>query len=106
MWVDEKAFNVARLQAYFVGDMKLAGRLLANVQKGTNLVLEQAFVNNEVWLPTYDEAHVGVRVLLLKGIKLAHVTRYSDYKKFNVQTQASIGKPKDAAEKGSPPPQP
>jgi len=96
VWIDEKAHDVARLEAYFVGDFKFAGGLLANVQKGTSFVFEQAFVNNEVWLPTYLEAHVGVRVLLVKGIKVNVVTRYSDYKRFNVETLATIGKPKDA----------
>ena len=103
LWIDEKTLTVARLQAYFVGDMKLAGGLLANVQKGTSLVLEQSFINNEVWLPTYDEAHVGVRLLMLKGFKIAVVTRYSDYKRFNVETLATTGKPKEAADKGTRP---
>src|SRR6266850_3109789 len=58
VWVDEKAHDVARLEAYFTGDMKIAGGLLANLQKGTSFVYEQAYVNNEVWLPTYMEAHV------------------------------------------------
>jgi hypothetical protein len=98
VWIDEKVHDVARLEAYFVGDMKFAGGLLANLQKGTSFVFEQAFINNEVWLPTYEEAHVGVRVLLVKGIKVNEVTRYSDYKKFNVETLATIGKPKGAAE--------
>jgi hypothetical protein len=74
--------------------MKIAGGMLANLQKGTSFVLEQEFVNNEVWLPTYAEAHVGVRVLMLKGFKISAVTRYSDYKKFNVQTLSTIGKQK------------
>jgi hypothetical protein len=99
VWVDEKALNVARLEAYFVGDMKIAGGLLANLQKGTSFVMEQAFVNNEVWLPTYEEAHVGVRLLMLKGFKVSEVTRYSDYQRFNVQSLATIGKPKEAVEK-------
>jgi hypothetical protein len=94
VWIDEKALTVARLQAYFVGDMKVAGGLLANLQKGTSLIFEQGFINNEVWLPTYAEAHVGVRVLLLKGFKVNEVTRYSDYKKFNVDSLVTIGKPK------------
>lgn len=107
VWIDEKALDVARLEAYFVGDMKMAGGLLANVQKGTSLVLEQGFINNEVWLPTYEEAQVGARVLLVKGFKISHVTRYSDYKKFDVQTLAITGKPKEASEKaGSVPPRP
>jgi hypothetical protein len=104
VWVDEKAHDVARLEAYFTGDMKIAGGLLANLQKGTSFVFEQAFVNNEVWLPTYMEAHVGVRVLLVKGIKANIVTRYWDYKKFNVETLSTIGKPKGAAEAPADPP--
>src|SRR6267378_3780090 len=98
VWIDEKAHDVARLEAYFTGDMKIAGGLLANLQKGTSFVFEQAFVNNEVWLPTYMEAHVGVRFLLVKGIKASVVTRYWDYKKFNVETLSTIAKPKGAAE--------
>src|SRR6202040_656725 len=98
VWIDEKAHDVARLEAYFTGDMKFAGGLLANLQKGTSFVYEQAYVNNEVWLPTYMEAHLGVRFLLVKGIKIGIVTRYWDYKKFNVETLSTIAKPKGAAD--------
>ena len=98
MWIDEKAHDVARLEAYFVGDFKFAGGLLANLQKGTSFVFEQAFINNEVWLPTYEEAHVGVRLLLVKGIKVNAVTRYSDYKKFNVESVGTVGRPKGATD--------
>ena len=94
VWIDEKARDVARLEAYFIGDMKIGGGLLATLQKGASFVFEQAFVNNEVWLPTYEEAHLGARVLLVKGIKINEVTRYSDYKKFNVETLSTIAKPK------------
>jgi hypothetical protein len=104
VWVDEKAHDVARLEAYFTGDMKFAGGLLANLQKGTSFVYEQAYVNNEVWLPTYLEAHVGVRFLLVKGFKVGIVTRYSDYKKFNVETLSTIAKPKGATEAPADPP--
>ncbi len=96
VWIDEKAHDVARLEAYFVSDARIAGGLLANVQKGTSFVFEQAFINNEVWLPTYMEGHLGARVLLVKGFKISFVTRYSDYKKFNVQTLSTIAKPKAA----------
>jgi len=78
--------------------------LLANLQKGTSVVYEQAFVNSEVWLPTYMEAHIGVRFLLVKGIKASVVTRYWDYRKFNVETLSTIGKPKGAAEAPPDPP--
>jgi len=94
IWVDEQAHEVARLEAYFVGDFRIAGGLLANLQKGTSFVFEQSYFNNEVWLPTYMEAHVGVRVLLMKGFNVNATTRYSDYKRFNVETLSTINKPK------------
>ena len=106
VWIDEKAHDVARLEAYFTGDMKIAGGLLANLQKGTSFVFEQAFVNNEVWLPTYMEAHVGVRFLLVKGIKASVVTRYWDYKKFNVETLSTIATPKGTDAPAEPPAKP
>lgn len=96
IWIDEKALDVVRLEAYFVGDVRLAGGVLANVQKGTSFVFEQAFINNEVWLPTYVEAHLGVRLLMVKGFKVNLTTRYSDYKRFNVETLNTIARPKDA----------
>jgi len=102
VWIDEKALDVVRLEAYFVGDFRLAGGVVANLQKGTSFVFEQAFINNEVWLPTYIEAHVGVRFLLVKGMKVNVTTRYSDYKRFNVETLNTIGKPKDPAEAPKP----
>jgi hypothetical protein len=104
VWIDEKAHDVARLEAYFTGDMKIAGGLLANLQKGTSFVFEQGFVNNEVWLPTYMEAHIGVRVLLVKGFKVSVVTRYWDYRKFNVETLSTIAKPKGASGTPAEPP--
>jgi len=98
IWIDEKALDVVRLDAFFVNNVKFAGGLLADLQKGTRVVLEQTDVNNEVWLPTYEEVHIDVRVLLVKGIKVDGTTRYSDYKKFNVETLSTIGKPKAVAD--------
>jgi hypothetical protein len=98
VWIDEKSHDVARLEAYFVGDFRLAGGMLANLQKGTSFVFEQAFINNEVWLPTYAEVHVGVRVLLVKGFKVNAVIRYSDYKRFNVESISTVGKPKGSTD--------
>ncbi len=95
VWIDEKAKDVVRLEGYFVGDVHIAGGVLANLQKGTSFTFEQAYINNEVWLPTYVEAHVGVRFLLVKGIKVNVTTKYSDYKRFNVETLSTIKKPNE-----------
>ena len=98
IWVDEKQHEVVRLEAYFVKDFRFAGGLLANLQKGTSFIFEQTFLNNEVWLPTYEEAHIGVRVLLVKGFKVNQVTRYSDYQRFRIETLSNIAKPAEPAD--------
>jgi len=94
VWIDEKALQVVRLEAYFVNDFRIAGGILANLQKGTSFTFEQSYTNNEVWLPTYGEVHVGVRFLLVKGMKVNVVIRYSDYKKFDVETLHTVAPPK------------
>jgi hypothetical protein len=103
IWIDEKAKDVVRLEAYFVGDVHIGGGVLANLQKGTSFVFEQAYINNEVWLPTYLEAHIGVRLLLVKGVRVNVSTKYSDYERFHVETLNTIQKPKEAAETSSKP---
>ncbi len=94
IWIDEQALDVARLEAYFTSDAKIAGGLLVNLQRGTGFVFEQAFLNNEVWLPTYEEAHVGARVLLVKGVRVTAMTRYSNYRRFNVESISQTAPPK------------
>jgi len=90
VWVDEQARDVARLEARFSENAKIAGGLLASLSKGSNFVFEQAMVNNEVWLPIYAEVHASARVLFVRA-KANLIDRYSDYKKFEVETR--IGAP-------------
>jgi len=50
-------------------------------------------------LPTYEEAHIGVRVLLVKGFKVNdEITRYSDYQRFHIETLSNIAKPAEPAD--------
>lgn len=94
IWIDEKARDVARLEAHFTSDARIAGGLLVNLQRGSGFVFEQEFVNGEVWLPTYEEAHIGARFLLVKGISVTEVTRYFDYQRFHVESISQVGAPK------------
>jgi len=83
MWVDEPAREIVRLEGSFAESAKVGGGLLGSVQKGSNFVFEQDKINGEIWLPSYAEAHVAGRILVVK-LKQNFVDRYSDYKKFRV----------------------
>jgi hypothetical protein len=92
LWVDEQARDVARLEARFNDNVKIGGGILASLSKGSNLVLEQTMVNNEVWLPSYSEVHAAARVVFFK-VKQDEIDRYSDYKKFTSEAKLGASTP-------------
>ncbi|MGH9396226.1 MAG: hypothetical protein ACRD18_05180 [Terriglobia bacterium] len=92
-WVDPQAQEVVRLQAGFDGSFKIAGGLLASVEKGTTVTLEQTFVDGDVWLPSYDAFNANLRLLLFKGLRLNFVNRYSGYRVFDVRSLSKITSP-------------
>jgi hypothetical protein len=95
MWMDEEAKQIVRLEARFVEGFKFAGGLLASVSPSTAVALEQQKVGDEVWLPSLAEANISARVFLLAKFKKNVVTKYSDYKKYSIDNQYELQKPKD-----------
>jgi hypothetical protein len=86
MWIDEQALEIVRVEARFTDSVNIGVGVLASLQKGSNMVWEQARVNDEVWLPVYDEIHLGGRILFFKA-KANQIDRYSDYKKYRVESK-------------------
>jgi hypothetical protein len=86
LWVDDDARQVVRLEAHLSDAYKLGGGLLASIHKGASLVLEQAKMNDEVWLPSYVEMYFSARLLLVASALGDYTSRFSDYKKFRVET--------------------
>ena len=90
VWNDDQAHDMVRLEAHLGNTMKVAGGLVGGVAKGSAVVLEQAKVNDEVWLPTYQEIHLSVRLLMLHG-NANRIERYSDCKKFRADSTFTVG---------------
>ena len=97
VWVDEDARDVARLEARFMDTAKIGGGLVGSISKGANLVIEQAKVNNEIWLPTYAEVHATARVAFVH-FKANVIDRYSDYKKFGSESKLGESHPTDGSD--------
>jgi hypothetical protein len=95
IWVDEDARDVARLEARFIDTAKIGGGLVGSISKGANLVIEQAKVNDEVWLPTYAEVHATARVAFVH-LKANEIDRYTDYRKFGSEVKLGTSTPLDA----------
>ncbi len=92
MWIDEQAHEMVRMEAHFSDSFKIAGGLVASLDKGSNFVFEQAKVNDEVWLPSYSEVHFSARFLLFKGRENG-IFRFTDYKKFNAESKFVVEQP-------------
>lgn len=94
VWVDPQAQDIARLEARFNTSFKIGGGMLASLQKGSAFAFEQSLVNNQVWMPSYDEVHVGAKLFMLKTLRDDVTDHYYDYQRFHVTTQEKIGQPK------------
>ena len=91
VWIDEQAQDVVRLEASLNNTFKMAGGLFASLQKGSAFTFEQSKINDEVWLPSYLEAHVNAKLLLVKGLSGNFTERYSNYQKFHVESVTQTG---------------
>jgi hypothetical protein len=91
VWIDEQAQEAVRLEASLNNTFKMAGGLFASLQKGSAFTFEQAKINDEVWLPSYLEAHVNAKLLLVKGLSGNFTERYSNYQKFHVESVTQTG---------------
>ncbi len=93
LWVDEAGRAVTRLEVHFTDTFKVGGGLVASIQKGSWLIIDQGLVNNELWLPTSVEANFTGRVLLFKGFRDHQINHYSDYRKFRAKTSITLADP-------------
>jgi hypothetical protein len=87
IWIDASDRQVARVEARLVEAYKIGGGLLASLREGASFVLEQDRVNNEIWLPTWADINLGVKVFLVKGLNFNHTIAYGNYKRFNVEAE-------------------
>jgi hypothetical protein len=87
MWIDEADRQIAHIEAHFDDNFRLAGGLVASIEKGTSIRFDQAPVNGEIWLPTGAEGTGRMRLFLFKGLRQHFIERDYGYKRFHVETQ-------------------
>jgi SepF-like predicted cell division protein (DUF552 family) len=83
IWVDEADREVAHMDVTFNGNFHVAGGLVANIEKGSNIHFDQAPVNGEIWFPTGGESTLAVRLFLVKGIRQHATMRNYNFQRFH-----------------------
>ncbi|MFN8009294.1 MAG: hypothetical protein U0V70_20160 [Terriglobia bacterium] len=81
-WVDAIDEQVVRADIEFIDDIRLAGGLLAKVNKGGTFTVLQKKVYDEVWFPSHSEIAANGRLLLFKGFNLKILNDFGNYRKF------------------------
>ncbi|MGD0737271.1 MAG: hypothetical protein ABR976_19230 [Terracidiphilus sp.] len=87
IWIDESDRQVAHLEVRFIDNFRVAGGLVATIDKGSTFRFDQTLVNGEVWLPTGAEANLQARVLLVKGYRQHFTESDYDFKRFHVDAE-------------------
>jgi hypothetical protein len=75
----------------------MGGGLLASVSPSTAFAFEQEKIGGELWLPSFAEANIAARVLLFAKFNRSMLRRYTDYKKYQIDSKYEIGKPVEKA---------
>ena len=93
IWFDEAEHQIIRAEIEFFENFRIGGGLLANVQKGSRVDVEQAPIGDGIWMQSATDQHFGLRVVF-KGVRQNVRTRSFDFRKFDVGMTQSIGPPK------------
>jgi len=86
VWIDKSDFQLAKMDVECLDTISW-GLFLARIHKGSRFMLEQARVNEEVWLPRELTVKVDVRFALLKNFNVDLEQSFHDYKKFRATSR-------------------
>ena len=92
-WVSETEYELVRLEAEAIETASFGLGLLARVHKGSKAAFERRKVNGEAWLPASASYTASARVMLVKMLRVGGTSEFSDYRKFTVATETTVGKP-------------
>jgi hypothetical protein len=97
-WVSEAEYELVRLEAEAIETASFGLGLLARVHKGSKAAFERRKVNGEAWLPASASYTASARVMLVKMLRIGGTSEFSDYRKFTVATETTVGKPPGTVE--------
>lgn len=89
-WFSEEDHELARLEVEAIENINVGLGLVARLYKGTRAMFSRRKVNNEVWLPVEARVLGTGRLMIFKKLNIEMISEFSDYKKFTVDTSATL----------------
>ena len=78
LWVDKEDFGWIKVDGQVTQSFSM-GLFVARVQRGSHIILEEASVGDDVWVPRHLEMRASARILFLKSLDIDRILTYSDY---------------------------
>ena len=92
IWIEKAGYQWVRLEGETTGTISF-GWLLARLNPGAKLVLEQSRINDEVWLPSRLFVSGSGRLGLVKRIAEDDEITWTNYRKFRVESKVVAAGP-------------
>jgi hypothetical protein len=86
LWIDKDDYHWAKVELETLDTISFGG-FLVRLAKGTRLIVEQAHVNQEVWLLKGVTLRASARIALIKSVHEELILTFTDYKKFQVDSR-------------------
>jgi hypothetical protein len=93
-WVSDNDYQVVKIDMEAIDDITIGWGFVGRVHEGSRFTFTRTKVNDEIWLPAEAKFEASGRTLLFRKFRIFTVTSYSDYKKFNVDTEITYDLPK------------
>ncbi len=79
LWVDKQDFGWVKVDGEVTQSFSI-GLLVARVQRGSHIIMEQTCVGDAVWVPKRVEMKASAKILFLESLDLERILTYSDYR--------------------------
>jgi len=86
VWIDKAEQQWTKMELEAIDTVSF-GLFLARLHRGSQVLIEQTRVNDEVWLPKHVALKVDLRLALLKEIRASQEQTFRDYKKFHASAR-------------------
>jgi hypothetical protein len=79
LWVDKQDFGWIKVDGEVTQSFSM-GLILARVERGSHIIMEQTCVGEAVWVPKKIEIRATARILFLKSLDIRRTLTYTDYR--------------------------
>lgn len=95
--IDPQALQIVRAELRLLEAFRFGAGILGSVKEGTQFVIEQQRINNEIWLPRTVNVDLAARVVFA-GVRQRITNEYSNYRKFRSESKIVEGAAVEVAE--------